>query len=94
MLYYVKYLCLSYDEKVVRPLGLFLGLYDKEVSKVGKGHTFCYKSIKERGYLEDLGGYTIISNCIIYYIYQENRGKIVVLFCLPGGMCLLLFDDC
>lgn len=60
MVCYVKYLCLSYDEKVVGPSRLFLGHYDKEINKVGKHNTFCYKSTTEMGYLEYLRGHIII----------------------------------
>lgn len=60
MVYYVKYLCLRNDEKVVGPPRLFLGHYDKEIRKVGKHYTFCYKSTTEMGYLEYLGGHIII----------------------------------
>lgn len=47
MVYYVKYLCLNYDENIVGLPRLFLGHYDKEISKMGKHNTFCYKSTTE-----------------------------------------------
>lgn len=47
MVYYVKYLCLNYDENIVGLPRLFLGHYDKEISKKGKHNTFCYKSTTE-----------------------------------------------
>lgn len=80
MVYYVKYFSLNYGEKVVGFLRLFLGFYDKEVSKVGKDNIFCYKFIKERRYLEYFGGYIIIYSSIICYIYEKNRDLIVVCF--------------
>lgn len=78
MVYYVKYLSLNYGEKVVGPLRPFLGPYDKEVSKVGKDNTFCYKSTKERRYLEHFGGHIIIYSSTICYIYEKNRDLIAV----------------
>lgn len=46
--YYVKYLCISYDEKVVGSLKTVSRFsYDKEVSKVGKDNTFIIDLQKE-----------------------------------------------
>lgn len=48
MVYYVKYLCLSYDEKVVGPLNTVSRVSsDKEVSKVEKDNTFAIDLQKE-----------------------------------------------